>query len=114
MRIKPYRYNQNNYKMELKITIGAKSNIFKTIGHTNDFKPVLWYKIGERKQAIEDLTNFYCKFQEFLATGVELTDNEYNKFSKQFEDKAKIKAIEKIAYIEDNEVMYKDKFFSFL
>lgn len=100
--------------MALKITIGTKANVYETIGHTDDFKPVLWYKVGKRKQAIEDLTSFYNRFQEVFATGIEFNDEEYQKFSNQFENKARIKAMQTIERIEENETMHEGKFFTYL
>ena len=98
----------------MNIRIDTKTQIFKTIGHTDDFKPVLWFKIGQRKQAIEDLANFYNRFSEVLATGIELTNEDYIKYNEQFAVKARAKALELINNILDCETMYKDRFFSFL
>jgi len=98
----------------MKITIGTKNQIFKTIGHTEDFKPVLWFKIGQRKQAIKDLTAYFNDYHHVLATAIQFTEAEDMKFQKQFEDRAKAKAEELIEDMMEYPVMFDNRFFTFL
>ena len=97
----------------MKITIGQPHSIFNTIGYTEKFEPVLYWKIGQRKQALEDLANFFNRFHELLATGIELDEMEYLKFSNQFHDKA-MKIAEEVLNRSIEHGMYKNRFFSFL
>lgn len=92
------------------ITIGTKNQIFETIGRDENFTPVLYFKIGKRKQALADLTNYFNRFHELLATGIELTDEEMKKFAEQFRQKAEQEAKEILKCC----IIYQDRFFSYL
>ncbi len=98
----------------MRITINTKSQVFQTIGHTEKFEPVLFFKIGQRKKAISDLTNYFNRFDKYLSfrheIGVAMPEEEYILMGNAFEEKAKEKAMEVI----DRCVFYKDRFFTFL
>lgn len=98
----------------MKIIIGTKNQLFKTIGRTENFEPVLFFKIGEKKQAFKDLTNYYCEFHKVLETAIQFTEQEYLKFEKQFTERAEAKARETIGYVIENEIMFENRFFTFL
>lgn len=100
--------NLNHIAMH--ITINTPNQIFKTIGHTEKFEPVLYFKIGQRKQAIKDLTDYFNEFDKVLATGIQFTENDWEKYATQFEEKAKVKALETIERV----VEFNNKFFTFL
>jgi len=90
-----------------------KEDTYKTIRLTDKFEPVLFFKIGQMKLAIQELTNWYNTFYTVLATGIQFTEAEYMKFEKQFEDRGRAKALEVIERVLEGN-MYEDKFFTFL
>lgn len=99
----------------MEIVIGTKNQLYATIGHIEkDFAPVLWFKIGQRKQALVDLTNYFDRFGDVLATGIQFGEMDYMTYQNQFYQEAATKANEVIERVMNEQIMYKDKFFTYL
>lgn len=102
----------------MNITINTKNQVHQTIGRTDDFKPVLLFKIGQLKQARVDLANYFNTFNEVIDTGIEFDEVEYAKFSDQFYQQAVQKANDFINGVIENAfkngTMYNNRFIGFL
>lgn len=85
-----------------------------TIARDEKFQPILYFKIGEMQKAKEELIRFYNQFHKVLETGIEFSEEEYQKFQTQFYHKAEIRAKEVLDYVIENEIMHEDRFFTYL
>lgn len=98
----------------MNITINTPRQVFRTIGHTEKFEPVLFWKIGQRKQALRDLTDYLDEYGKMIQVcykaGVTLTEEEERRIAGEFHASAKRQAEE----ILERCVIYKDRFFTFL
>ena len=101
-----FLFNQlkNQSKMIVKIgkkliSIQSAKAQYKKIGYDDNFEPVTCFKREDRELAIEELKTYYNQFAELINLGLNMTDEELNKFKKQLEKKAEIKAMEKILYV---------------
>ena len=98
------------------ITPLTKESIYSTIRHTNDFKPVLYFKIGQLKTAKKELINYFMHPLSVLnQLGVCPTDEQINKIK----DIAELKAINYInasTGLDDSQrpIILEGHFFNFL
>ncbi len=92
-------------------------NNFATIGYDKNFQPVLSYKIGQRKKAIQELTDYFNRFNDFYRTCIGmLTEGEYLDFSNRFHAEAESNALKFIQELEnsDNICFFNNRFFAYL
>ena len=95
-------------------------NIFQTIGRTEDFKPVLSFKVGQLKLAQEELTNYFSgELTDFYRLNLTLTEEVEQTITTQLLDRAKAKAIEVLVRVTGKTLDYEpcfvnNKFFTFL
>ena len=92
-------------------------NNFKTIGYDRNYQQVLTYKIGQRKIAIEELSSYFNRFNEFYRLTCDmLTEDEYLSFNTRFNQEARQKAIEFIKEMDSQEIgtFYNNRLFTYL
>jgi hypothetical protein len=83
------------------LSIQSGETKYKTIGFDTNFEPVTCFKKEDRSLAIQELKTYYNRFDELMKLGLDMSEDELNKFKKQLDKKAEIKAMEKIHYVEE-------------
>jgi len=74
-----------------------RTSVYKTLFIEQNSTPnniAVIFKVGQMKRAEQDLTAYFDTFHKVLETGIQLTEEEYKKFSIQFWNKANKKAKE--------------------